>query len=749
MTQFLIFGTLLAVIPVAFFSLFSYINVSSRIDENISMTNRNLLRLIQENIEEDLKLVDQSLYELSILPSTLDALRSSVTRYNWTTFDNINSLRRKMDELQYTAERRELTVKLVLINELGHWVIDDRGFFQRTTPRVQNSLNIADVALYSQYVSITRMESKLIYDDHYIYLVRGIYSPEGQHYGTVMVSIEKDGLFRQLEQFEDTENVLILDARNQLVASHLTENAGLPVQKLLADCDWQLSHEESFRSGWEGESWSVSVAPSDYLDWKYVKAMRFNPLSDERLLFSVLVATIALSVLAVAIFAVFAFSRAVYRPISTLIHTMRPANEEPGTGGDEFEIISRYMASAAESRRLLEGMLEEQREQIRGLFFQNLLEGRLSAAQIESRAPQLGLCTSCKWYCVSVCRIENFAESEFERVDADLAMFAVKNIAEELISRQAVLYTGIHQNNLVVIHHSDCAGREEALGRISEAMRRLLETVSQSLRIRLGCGVSNLYTCLHDTSGAYANACDALKYRVRNEENAVGFYDEIRPEDQEFYLFPQQALAGLLDALRESDPAKARVHLHNYIDSLFRQAVPYTEFQFAVCKLVMQAGDCLRERLGPGVHIPELSQLLELGYSAEVESWIVQQLLEPALARAGQQPLSLAEQVAQIVQEEYETPLTLEYCASRVGYHPSYVSRVFRAQMGLSFKEYLYLYRINKAKQLLVSTDMKLQDISNRLCYNNPQNFIRIFKKVEGITPGEYRARYGAPPQLP
>jgi YesN/AraC family two-component response regulator len=104
--------------------------------------------------------------------------------------------------------------------------------------------------------------------------------------------------------------------------------------------------------------------------------------------------------------------------------------------------------------------------------------------------------------------------------------------------------------------------------------------------------------------------------------------------------------------------------------------------------------------------------------------------------------LSLSEQVVKIIKEEYDTPLTLEYCASKIGYHSSYVSRMFRQQIGYSFKEYLYLYRIDKSKQLLSFSDMKIQDISNKLCYNNAQNFIRMFKKVEGITPGEYRLKH-------
>ncbi|MGA3882047.1 helix-turn-helix domain-containing protein, partial [Bacillus pumilus] len=53
--------------------------------------------------------------------------------------------------------------------------------------------------------------------------------------------------------------------------------------------------------------------------------------------------------------------------------------------------------------------------------------------------------------------------------------------------------------------------------------------------------------------------------------------------------------------------------------------------------------------------------------------------------------------------------------------------------------EYLSSYRHHVAKNWLVETDMSIKEISEKLKYKNPQNFIRSFKKIEGTTPGKYR----------
>lgn len=64
-----------------------------------------------------------------------------------------------------------------------------------------------------------------------------------------------------------------------------------------------------------------------------------------------------------------------------------------------------------------------------------------------------------------------------------------------------------------------------------------------------------------------------------------------------------------------------------------------------------------------------------------------------------------------------------------------------KKEMGVTFSEYLSQYRLKIAKQWLEETDMTIAEIATRLRYNNAQNFIRYFKKLEGITPGRYRKK--------
>ncbi|MNR50402.1 Arabinose operon regulatory protein [compost metagenome] len=78
-----------------------------------------------------------------------------------------------------------------------------------------------------------------------------------------------------------------------------------------------------------------------------------------------------------------------------------------------------------------------------------------------------------------------------------------------------------------------------------------------------------------------------------------------------------------------------------------------------------------------------------------------------------------------------------------MSFHPVYLSRVFKREVGSTFSEYLLAYRMNQAKVMLDTTDMKIAEIGNKVMYTNISAFIRAFRKAFGMTPGQYRDKGG------
>ncbi len=83
--------------------------------------------------------------------------------------------------------------------------------------------------------------------------------------------------------------------------------------------------------------------------------------------------------------------------------------------------------------------------------------------------------------------------------------------------------------------------------------------------------------------------------------------------------------------------------------------------------------------------------------------------------------------------------VSLEDAAKTVGFSPKYLSRVFSEVAGEGFMDYRLKVKTNKAKELLAVKGYTISDISDKLGFMNPESFMRIFKKITGLTPTQYR----------
>lgn len=91
------------------------------------------------------------------------------------------------------------------------------------------------------------------------------------------------------------------------------------------------------------------------------------------------------------------------------------------------------------------------------------------------------------------------------------------------------------------------------------------------------------------------------------------------------------------------------------------------------------------------------------------------------------------------VDQNLEKPLTLKEVASHVHLNPSYFSVLFKEQTKMTFSEYVTRSRLQKAKNLLMGSNMSVTDIAEAVGYNTSKYFIKLFKEYEGQTPSKYR----------
>ncbi|WP_168118632.1 response regulator [Paenibacillus sp. HB172176] len=98
----------------------------------------------------------------------------------------------------------------------------------------------------------------------------------------------------------------------------------------------------------------------------------------------------------------------------------------------------------------------------------------------------------------------------------------------------------------------------------------------------------------------------------------------------------------------------------------------------------------------------------------------------------------------QYIQANLGSELTLEKVASVVFLNPVYFSQLFKQKTGNGFKESITQLRLERAMELLVKSELKIGEISERVGYPDVRHFSQIFRKKTGCTPSEYRLKEAA-----
>ena len=99
----------------------------------------------------------------------------------------------------------------------------------------------------------------------------------------------------------------------------------------------------------------------------------------------------------------------------------------------------------------------------------------------------------------------------------------------------------------------------------------------------------------------------------------------------------------------------------------------------------------------------------------------------------------IIQKVKEFVAGNIHADISLQMAADRVCLTPHYLSRVFKEVAGMNFTQYVTEVKLKKARELLLTTDLQVEEIAEKLGYNSTAYFIKLFKKVNKTTPSQFR----------
>lgn len=375
-------------------------------------------------------------------------------------------------------------------------------------------------------------------------------------------------------------------------------------------------------------------------------------------------------------------------------------------------------------------------------------------------------------------REELWKESAFYRVDLTAPMYGVAKIefskyranqgydksefeAEKLrltaaYGRLAELSEHMHlvpegQHHLIVLcgldHHGQVFATNEAqAGRpfVSLLEERILHEESGIVQVTVG--LSSYYSGVESWHQLYMEAGEALAGKHYLGCGRIISYRELtQKHDFVVPAFDREKLKLMLLSGRSQD---VRDYLREHFHTLKLNYSAFVRNEFMIFDLIAAVTDILK--IHAASHVTQLEAgLLERMIKADTLDELEDDMAEfifQCIALMEKSTIAYSEgivgRVAEYLQAHYMENINLKTISAEISVHPSYISRVFHEKTGSSFTDYLIEIRMQKAKQLLLNTNLNVSQISRQVGYNNEKYFSRSFKKWAGVTSQEYRQHH-------
>lgn len=199
----------------------------------------------------------------------------------------------------------------------------------------------------------------------------------------------------------------------------------------------------------------------------------------------------------------------------------------------------------------------------------------------------------------------------------------------------------------------------------------------------------------------------------------------------------------LREALDEGNAAACRKQLDSLFLKTVKRAYRWTLLQDALsfCKHMLELR-CTARGL-EGVDLEQLcdpKSYLRIEECAEALRSVLEKLCALTQEQGPYQDLML--RAIYYIKLHYAEDLSLTDVAHYAGVNPNYLSGSFQKEMGFSVREFITGERVHAAKKLLAEGNLRIADIAEAVGIHDVKYFSRLFKKAEGMTPGEYREKY-------
>ncbi|NQX45559.1 helix-turn-helix domain-containing protein [Paenibacillus tritici] len=495
--------------------------------------------------------------------------------------------------------------------------------------------------------------------------------------------------------------------------------------------------------------------------WTFASGIKAGNLFNWVSVVSYLWVAIAVGTVVCAILYLIYVTRRNYKPIQVIMNRIE---------GHQIRMMDQS-TDRPDEMMLIDGVLEDlinhmtdydkkSRENLllqRSKLFTDLLHSeRLEQVtqRLEELSPLTGAEASSRFMVVlaEINRYEQVFEDRYTRGDQNTLKFALMNVFQEL-ARNAELqgwaeWVGTERAAILFLA---TGSDEEMAARIRIFTEDCRSWVEQNLRISLSFGIGSAAAGPAKIRESYAAAEYVMQHKLLiYGDIALAESGEARQPLLETYKYLQM-IAEFVKHFRMSS-GQWREQLERIFEAFEQDFLKDEEIRSLIQAMLQMLGrevavmsEQLQDELSAENAQVRLKQLEEAEAIHEVKAILfeyVTDLFRTYVSVSETKSYrAMVNEMKDYIEENFANPdLSLKHLSDRFQVSGKYASYLFKTEFKMKFVDFLTELRMKEAEQLLAETDYSLQDIALQVGYANAISFGRVFKRIAGITPGDYRS---------
>lgn len=571
----------------------------------------------------------------------------------------------------------------------------------------------------------------------------------GQNKGLVVVNIDEVKLLHTLNniKLKDGSRVFILNSDGIVISNEDKEkistrffdenNPEMNTSNLLNDKHHNIIKYEDIR-------YITSTMQSEYNQWLYTLMV----CEDEYLKpgWHIRDTTVIISIISILLGTIIAFSvsKKMYRPVNDIINGVmqstaveRDDHTTMQQITNEFEYIKMWFNEISVESKKMEILIDTNHDILVETYFKLLLqpEAGVSLDETRKKLKNLGVVIESGEYIVFVIETHPDWKEDENRNKSIFSLFFnfLKNDGYSIISIR------MNQQAVFVLSNNTMPRKK-----VVNDLSILHDEITMNLDVphTIGIGSISEYDSLHIS---YQEAQKALQRKFLEGLGRV--YDEIYETNNDWEY--RTAIDKIITNIKLSNSQTIETLLKNLVAEIKSKKISYEKTIQAYFNLYIRmglviedSGKAAEEVLDPrSVFYEDIKKLNTID---ELNHYMIKKIESANIYLSEHKAYKGSEIINKVVayiEEKYCEPITLNEIADIVSITPTYLGILFREDKGCTFLQYLTNIRIEKAKQLLSTTDTLVNAIGKKVGYESEQTFIRNFKKLTGLTPNQYRVK--------